>query len=78
MLDKTLSYFQDHPTVQAKLLDFSGFRDMNEDELVAPLQNIVSSEEMVVIATSDSPQPVPINQITVDSLGLALSSKKGV
>jgi len=72
-----LPNFQDHPTVQAKLLDFSGFRDMNKDELVSALQNIVTAEDMVVIAASDSPQPVPIHQMTVESLCLALTTKKG-
>ena len=60
--------FQDHPTVQAKLLDFSSFKDMNKDELVSSLQNIITAEDMVVIAASDSPQPVPIHQMTVESL----------
>ena len=72
-----LPNFQDHPTVQAKLLDFSGFKDMNKDELVSALQDIISAEDMVVIAPSDSPQPVPIHQMTVESLCLALTTKKG-
>jgi len=72
-----LPNFQDHPTVQAKLLDFSSFKDMNKDELVSALQNIITAEDMVVIAASDSPQPVPIHQMTVESLCLALTTKKG-
>jgi len=73
-----LPNFQDHPTVQAKLLDFTGFKDMNKDELVSALQDIISAEDMVVIAPSDSPQPVPIHQMTVESLCLALTTKKGL
>ena len=63
-----LPNFQDHPTVQAKILDFSGLKDMNKDELVSALQDIISAEDMVVIAPSDSPQ---------QSLCLELTTKKG-
>ena len=68
-----LPNFLDHPVVLAKIIDFSIFRDLDSREVVNSLKAYFNSKEMLVIACSESPQPVPLQQMTLEALEYAMT-----
>ena len=68
-----LPNFLDHPVVLAKLIDFSIFRDLDSREVVNTLKAYFNSKDMIVIACSESPQPVPLQQMTLEALEVAMT-----
>ena len=68
-----LPNFVDHPVVLAKLIDFSIFKDLDSREVVNTLKTYFNSMDMLVIACSESPQPVPLQQMTLEALEFAMT-----
>ena len=70
-----LPNFLDHPVVLAKLIDFSifSYRDLDSREMVNTLKAYFNSKDMLVIACSESPQPVPLQQMTLEALEVAMT-----
>jgi len=67
--------YQGHPVVQAKLVDFSVFRPFNSKEVFQQLQTFFEGPDMIVIAHSDSPQPIPMSLMTLEALNEAMMQR---
>ena len=67
--------YQGHPVVQAKLVDFSVFRPFNSKEVFHQLQTFFEGPDMIVIAHSDSPQPIPMSLMTLEALNEAMMQR---
>ena len=70
-----LPCFQGHSVVQAKLLDFGVFKPLGAKLVFEALSSFITSMEMVVIAHSDTSQPVPMHQMTLNDLHQAMRTK---
>ena len=65
-----LPNFAGHPVVLAKVIDFSMFKDLDPREVFC--KTYFNSKDMLVIACSDTPQPVPLQQMTLEALEFAM------
>ena len=70
-----LPCFQEHSVVQAKLLDFSAFKPLGAKHVFDQLSTFITSSDMLVIAPSDTLQPVPLHQMTLEALCQAMRTK---
>jgi len=67
-----LPNYAGHPVVLAKIIDFSIFKDLDPREVFNTLKTYFNSRDMIVIACSDTPQPVPLQQMTLEALEFAM------
>ena len=67
--------YEGHSVVQCKLMDFSIFRPLDARQVFETLNTYFTDPEMLVIAHSDSPQPIPMHQMTLEALNAAMLSK---
>ena len=67
-----LPNYAGHPVVLAKIIDFSVFKDLDPREVFNTLKTYFNSRDMIVIACSDTPQPVPLQQMTLEALEFAM------
>ena len=70
-----LPCFQGHPVVQSKLLDFSAFKSLGSKEVYEALSSFITGMDMLVIAHSDTAQPVPMHQMTLEALTQAMRTR---
>ena len=70
-----LPNYAGHPVVQAKLLDFSTFKPLDSRQVYEALNTFFTDLDMIVIAHSDTLQPVPMSQMTLEALHQAVMSK---
>ena len=70
-----LPNFPGHPVVKAKILDFSMFKGFEPLDIKDKLTHYFSSCNMIVIKHTETPQPVPINLMTLDDLVGAITQK---
>ena len=61
--------------MQAELLDFSTFRPSDAKQDYTALSSFLTGLDMVVIVHSDSLQPVPMHQMTLEALHQAVMNK---
>ena len=67
--------FEGHSVVQAKLLEFSTFKPFGPKMVFEALSAFISSSDMIVLAPSNSPQPVSMQQMTLEALCQAMRQK---
>jgi hypothetical protein len=67
--------YEGHSVVQAKLLDFGGFKPVGPKVVFDALSSFISSLDMIVIAPSNTPQPVPMHLMTLEALCQAMRRK---
>ena len=67
--------FEGHSVVQAKLLDFGTFKPFGPKMVFEALSAFISSSDMIVLAPSNSPQPVSMQQMTLEALCQAMRQK---
>ena len=67
--------YEGHSVVQAKLLDFGGFKPVGPKVVFDALSSFISSMDMIVIAPSNTPQPVPMHLMTLEALCQAMRRK---
>ena len=70
-----LPNYEGHPVVQAKIVDFSVFKTYNAKQVYDALSTFFVDPDMLVIAHSDSLQPVPMHQMTLEALHSAMMAK---
>ena len=70
-----LPCYQEHPVVQSKILDFAAFKHLGPREVYAALSSFITSMDMLVIAHSDTAQPVPMHQMTLEALTQAMRTR---
>ena len=63
-----LPCYEEHPVVQSKILDFAAFKHLGPREVYEALSSFITSMDMLVIAHSDTAQPVPISPNAPDDL----------
>ena len=64
-----------HPVVKAKILEFSMFKGFEPVDIKDQLLQYFNSSNMLVIKHTDTPQPVPIQLMTLDDWVSAISQK---
>ena len=64
-----------HPVVKAKILEFSMFKGFEPIDIKDKLLQYFNSSNMIVIKHTDTPQPVPIQLMTLEDLVNAISQK---
>ena len=67
--------FPGHPVVKAKILEFSMFKGFEPIDIKDKLLQYFNSSNMIVIKHTDTPQPVPIQLMTLEDLVNAISQK---
>ena len=70
-----LPCFQGYSVVQAKLLDFGVFKPLGPNLVFEALSSLITSMDMLVIAPSKTPQPVPMQLMTLEALCQAMRQK---
>ena len=67
--------YPEHPVVKAKILEFSMFKGFEPVDIKDQLLQYFNSSNMLVIKHTDTPQPVPIQLMTLEDLVSAISQK---
>ena len=70
-----LPQYDGHPVVQAKMVEFSAFKSFGAGQVFESLNSYFNSSDMLVIAHSNSPQPIPMHQMTLEALNEAMLTR---
>ena len=70
-----LPQYDGHPVVQAKMVEFSAFKPFEAGQVFESLNSYFNSSDMLVIAHSNSPQPIPMHQMTLEALNEAMLTR---
>ena len=67
--------YEGHTVVQCKIMDFSVLKSFDAKQVFETLTTYFIDSDMLVIAHSDSPQPIPMHQMTLEALDAAMQSR---